>query len=132
MQLLRISTQADNGKPHMATEAHDTLWNAYLSAYGRVTDDERKHLLIRSVTDDVVFTNPNGTGCTRAGLIAHIENFQMHMPGAYFRTEKIFDRNDELLAIWTLHDSNDTKVSTGYNFIQFDDDGRFRYMAGFF
>ena len=100
--------------------------------YGPISAQERERLLTQSVADDVVFTNPAGEGTTRDGLIIHIEAFQKQSPGAYFTTDKVHTHHRELLAIWSMHKADGTKVATGYNFVSFADDGRFKHMAGFF
>lgn len=107
-------------------------WEAYLAAYGNIDADEREQLLLQSVADDIVFTNPAGRGERRTGLAAHIQDFQKKMPGTYFETEKIFIHHGELLTIWTMHKPDGVKAATGYNFIRPDVTGRFVYMAGFF
>ena len=107
-------------------------WNAYAAAFSATAEDERERLLEESVSEDVVFTNPGGEGKTRAGLSAHIVNFQKTMPGASFRTDKVYEHHRELLVVWSMHKQDGAKVATGYNFIRTDADGRFQYMAGFF
>jgi hypothetical protein len=116
----------------MTTNKLEQQWTSYLAAYGPVSADERERLLLSSVADDVEFTNPGGEGRSRAGLIAHIEDFQQKMPGTYFSTEKVFVHHGELLAIWMMHKKDGAKVATGYNFVRPDDQGLFVYMAGFF
>ena len=113
----------------------DTLkdnWNAYMAAYGTQAEDERARLLEQCVSDDVVFTNPAGDGKSRANLSAHIAGFQKGNPGAYFTTDKIYPQKDKLLAAWSMHKPDGTRVATGYNFVRPDEDGRFSYLAGFF
>lgn len=115
--------------------AHDTLeqkWNAYLAAYGPIASEERERLLEQSVSEDIVFTNPGGSGSTRGGLITHIENLQKKIPGVYFCTDKVFAHLSELLAIWSMYKKDGTKMATGYNYVQLDEQGRFSHMAGFF
>ncbi len=116
----------------MAIDALERRWDAYLAAYGPIATEERERLLKQRVSDAVVFTNPGGEGRNRDGLIAHIEDFQKKMPGASFKTDKVFVHHGELLAIWSMYKSDDTKVATGYNFVRPDEEGRFSYMAGFF
>ncbi|RWE85064.1 MAG: nuclear transport factor 2 family protein [Mesorhizobium sp.] len=116
----------------MAIDSLERRWDAYLAAYGPIAAAERERLLKQSVSDDVVFTNPGGEGKTRNGLIAHIEDFQKKMPGTFFKTDKVFVHHGELLAIWSMYKSDDTKVATGYNFVRPNKDYRFSYMAGFF
>lgn len=116
----------------MSTETVEQKWDSYLAAYGPIASDERERLLKQSVADDVVFTNPGGKGQTRAGLISHIEDFQRKIPGAYFKTEKVFVHHGEILAVWSMYKHEGAMVATGYNFIRPDFDGRFSYMAGFF
>ncbi len=84
------------------------------------------------MAEDVVFTNPGGSGQTRNGLIAHIEVFQRKMPGTTFNTETVFVHHGELMAVWSMHKHDKTKVATGYNFVRLDEKGLFSYMAGFF
>ncbi|MBY3416318.1 nuclear transport factor 2 family protein [Rhizobium laguerreae] len=116
----------------VSTDILKRNWNAYLAAYGDIDPFERERLIEQSVADAVVFTNPGSEGSRRTGLIAHIEDFQTKMNGCYFETEKIFVHHGELLAAWTMHKPDGTKVATGYNFVRPDADGRFVYMAGFF
>jgi len=116
----------------MSIEALKENWNAYMAAYGATTEDDRRRLLEQSVCEDVVFTNPAGDGQSRAGLSAHIVNFQTANPGAYFSTDKLYPQHDKLLAVWSMYKADGTKVATGYNFVRPDGNDRFAYMAGFF
>lgn len=116
----------------MNTETLEQRWNAYMDAFGAATAEERAPLLERSVSADVVFTNPGGEGKSRVDLNTHIEMFQKGNPGAYFITDRILAQHDKLLAVWSMYKPDGTKVATGYNFVTPDQDGRFGYMAGFF
>ncbi|WP_158813310.1 nuclear transport factor 2 family protein [Methylocapsa sp. S129] len=116
----------------MDKDAFEERWNAYFAAYATTDEAERQRLLERCVSDDLVFTNPGGEGKGRASLHAHIGNFQKHMPGATFSTDRLLVHHGELLAVWSLHKQDGTKVSTGYNFVRPDKLGLFSYMAGFF
>ena len=116
----------------MTKEVIEAQWNAYFSAFGTVADEERDRLLEQCVSEDLVFTNPGGSGKTRLGLTAHIEDFRRKMPGMYFGTDKLFFQEKQFLAIWSMYKPDQTKVATGYNFVTLDDDGKFNYMAGFF
>jgi hypothetical protein len=116
----------------MSTETLEQRWSEYMAAFGTVAEDERERLLERSVSEDVIFTNPGGEGKSRAGLSAHIATFQKGNPGAYFSTEKVYAQTDKLLVVWSIYKRDGTKVATGYNFVTPDRDGRFNYMAGFF
>lgn len=116
----------------MTTHNHETLWNAYMEAFGAVDADARERLLKQSVSDDVVFTNPGGEGKTREGLIKHIQDFQNKMPGCHFKTDRLISNHGECLAVWSMYKQDGARVTTGYNFFQSGADGRFSYMAGFF
>jgi hypothetical protein len=50
----------------------------------------------------------------------------------YFSTDKLYAQPDKLLAVWSMHKQDGTKVAAGYNFVLPDEQGRFNYMAGFF
>jgi glycosyltransferase involved in cell wall biosynthesis len=58
---------------HIAIEALQQTWKAYLDAYGDVAADERERLPRQSVTDDVVFTGPNEEDKGFGKLVEHIE-----------------------------------------------------------
>jgi hypothetical protein len=116
----------------MKAEILEQHWKAYIDAFNTTADQDRWLLLEQSVTADVVFTNPGGEGNSRAGLNAHIAQFQKGKPGMYFTTEKLYPQLDKLLAIWSMHKPDGTPVATGFNFVRADQDGRFNYMAGFF
>jgi hypothetical protein len=107
-------------------------WNAYIKAFNTADPEERATLLHQSAADGVIFTNPGGSGSTRAALSAHIAEFRTKMPGAYFGTDKTLVTQDELLAVWSMYKGDGTKLATGYNFVQFDQAGTLAYMAGFF
>lgn len=107
-------------------------WNAYMLAFATDIAAERERLLQQSVSDDVTFTNPGGSGKSCAALAAHIADFRTKMPGMYFDTDKIYVTHGELLAVWSMYRPDHTKIVTGYNFVRLDDGGRFSYMAGFF
>lgn len=116
----------------MTSSPQEILWTAYLDAYGPIAADERLRLLEQSVADDVAFTNPRGEGKTREGLLKHIERYQEMMPGNYFQTDRVYSHHEEILAIWSMFRSDNSKIATGYNFVRLNKDGRFGYMAGFF
>jgi hypothetical protein len=116
----------------MHTYTLEQHWKSYVDAFNTPVEEERVRLLEQSVCDDVVFTNPGGEGKSRAGLIAHIGNFQKTRPGLYFSTDKLYAQPDKLLAVWSMHKQDGTKVAAGYNFVLPDEQGRFNYMAGFF
>ena len=107
-------------------------WNAYMEAFAATAPEERERLLQQSVAAGVVFTNPGGSGETRAALAAHIADFQAKMPSMYFSTDKLYLNQGELLAVWGMYKADHSRVATGYNFVRLDEDGRFSYMAGFF
>lgn len=116
----------------MHTEALEQNWNTYIAAFNTAGESERDRLLEQSVGDDVVFTNPGGEGKSRAELSAHIGKFHKGNQGTYFTNDKLYAQADKLLAIWSMHKPDGTKVATGYNFVRPEQDGRFSYMAGFF
>lgn len=116
----------------MTTRNMEEHWNSYMATFGPVTNEEREQLLEDSVSGAVVFTNPGGEGKTRAGLIAHIEDFRKKMPTMRFSTDRVLLHHGELLAVWSMYKDDGDKVATGYNFVRADPDGRFSYMAGFF
>ncbi len=116
----------------MTIDTPEQRWTAYHTAFATIDKDERRRLLERSVSDDVVFTNPGGEGRSREALMTHIDAFQKAYPGAYFETEKLYPQKDKLLAIFAMHNQEGARVVAGYNFVRFDRDGRFEYMAGFF
>ena len=116
----------------MTTYSPQEQWNAYMEAFGPVAPEARDRLLLQSVSDDIIFTNPGGNGKTRAGLSAHMADFCAKMPEMYFRTDQVFSHSGELLAVWSMYKSDHSKVATGYNFVRLDEEGRFSYMAGFF
>jgi len=116
----------------MTADILEQHWKAYLDAFNTTAAHDRWRLLEQSVAADVVFTNPGGEGNTRAGLDAHIAQFQKDKLGMYFTTDKLYPQTDKLLAIWSMHKPDGTRVATGFNFVCADAEGRFDYMAGFF
>jgi hypothetical protein len=116
----------------MSIQSLEQCWNDYMAAFAAADEDTRLRLLDKSVADDVIFTNPGGEGSSRRGLSTHIAAFRQGNPDAFFTTDKVYPQADKLLAIWSMHKQDGTKVATGYNFVTPGPDGRLRYMAGFF
>jgi hypothetical protein len=125
-------TIATRMRTEMTKEAVEQIWNAYLKAYGNVSTEERRRLLWESVSSDVRSINPAEETQGFEGLLAHVEEFQHRLPGAYFKINKLLFHHEEVLAEWTLYKSDETPLRTAYTHGLFNDQGRLKKLVGFF
>ena len=116
----------------MTKDAVEQIWKSYLEAYGDVSPEERKRLLRQCVSDDVVSTNPGEEFHGYEDLVSHVEQFQLRMPGAYFKNNKLLFHHNQVLSEWTLYKSDDTPLRTAHTYARFDDQGRMTHFTGFF
>lgn len=116
----------------MTKDAVEQTWKSYLEAYGNVSPDERKRLLRECVSDDVVSTNPGEETKGFESLVAHVEQFQQRLPGAYFKNNKLLFHHGQVLSEWTLYKSDDTPLRTANTYGRFDDQGRLNELIGFY
>ena len=116
----------------MTKQEVEQIWKSYLDAYGAVSPEERKRLLKFSVSDDVVSTNPGEQSQGFENLLAHVNQFQQRMPGAYFVNNKLLFHHNQVLSEWTLHKSDGTPLRTANTYGIIDDQGRLKQLTGFF
>ena len=116
----------------MTKDAVEQVWNSYLKAYGNVSSEERRRLLTQSVSDDVVSTNPGDEAHGFESLVAHVEQFQQRLPGAYFTINSLRFHHAQVLTEWTLFKADGTALTTAHTYGVFDDQGRLKKLIGFF
>jgi hypothetical protein len=116
----------------MSKSNMEQVWKDYLDAYGNVSPEERKRLLRQSVSDDVVSANPAEESQGLDNLVAHVEQFQQRLPGAYFKSNKLFVHHGQLLSEWTLYKSDDSALRTAHTYARFNEQERLTHLTGFF
>ena len=113
-------------------EAAEHLWTSYLGAYGNVSPEERRRLLRQSVSDVVVSSNPTDEVRGMDDLVAHVDQFQQRLPGAYFRSNQLFFHHNQILSEWPLYNSDAPPLRTAHTYARLDDGGRLVQLTGFF
>jgi hypothetical protein len=116
----------------MTKDAVEQVWKSYLEAYGNVSAEERQRLLRQSVSEDIVSANPGEEFDGFEGLDAHIQQFQQRLPGAYFTLNKLLFHHGQVLAEWTLFNSDGSALRTAHTYGRFDDRERLSHLTGFF
>lgn len=116
----------------MSNEDHSSTWATYQAAWGDVSDPKRQDLLNKSVSDDVVYTDPSGQASNRGELITFIEEFKQSMPGATFRNHKLIGHHAQTMAEWMLYDANGAELVPGSSWARYGEDGRLTNVSGFF
>ena len=116
----------------MANEAYRATWATYQAAWEDVGAAQRQDLLSRSVTDNCVYTDPQGQAGSRAELTAYIEGFRQAMPGYSFKNHKFLEHHAQSLAEWTLYDAGGAEAQPGSSWAHYGEDGRITNVSGFF
>ena len=116
----------------MANEAYRAAWAAYQAAWEDVSPAERQELLKKSVSDNCVYTDPQGQTSSLAALIVYIEGFRQAMPGYSFKNQTFLEHHAQSLAEWTLYDASGAEAQPGSSWAHYGEDGRITNVSGFF
>ena len=116
----------------MTKDAVEQVWNSYLEAYGDVSTEDRRRLLVASVSDDVLSTNPGDETQGLEALVSHVEQFQKRLPGSYFKINSLKFHHEQVLTEWTLYKADGSAVTTAHTYGVFNDAGRLKKLIGFF
>lgn len=134
-----VSVQIGGGGSHHATydsiikpergpkamiDKRVATYDTYLSAWSAVSDVERRRRLRESVTEDVVFRNPMQTRVGLDDVVKHLEGFQQRSPNGSFVSVAMLGWENNALATWQFVDAEGKPGFTGFDVVQFDDQGR--------
>ena len=100
------------------------IYELYLAAWSAIPDAERERLLRASLSDGIVFANPQQTRRGTADVAVHLEAFQQRTPGGSFRMNNMVGWGDQALAEWQLVDAAGQAGFSGYDVLTFDSHGR--------
>ena len=116
----------------MNSEACLETWNIYQSAWGPVGDAERRELLARSVSAEIVYTDPGSQVHGIEALAERIAASQQRFAGAYFRNDRFAEHHGQGLFHWTMFGADGSVFVRGASFARFGEDGRLVQATGFF
>ena len=108
-----------------------TMFQNYLDAFSTTSPADGERLLLSSLADDVVYTNPGVEGSGRRNLLAHIAAFQKQFPGGRFRMNWLREQHGQLLAEWTQLDAEGSELATGHSYARLNEAGRIAQLSGF-
>jgi SnoaL-like domain len=89
------------------------VYNLYIAAWSSVPDAERARLLQESLSETIVFTNPQQTRRGISEVMEHLEGFQTRTPGGSFRMNNMVGWSTFALAEWQLVDALSGKTGRG-------------------
>jgi hypothetical protein len=98
-------------------------YDLYLAAWSEITADQRRALVDRSLSDRIVFANPQQHRVGKAAVIEHLEGFQRRTPGGSFRMNNMVGWGEHALAEWQLVDAQGQPDFSGYDVVTFDQEG---------
>lgn len=107
-------------------------WKAYQSAWAPIDETERRELLARSVSDDIVYTDPASQVNGADALAVRIAESQKQFPGARFRNDSFLEHHGQGLFQWTMLNGEGAEMVKGASFARFGKDGRLVQATGFF
>lgn len=116
----------------MNNQDHLNTWNIYQSAWGPVSEDERRERLSRSVSDTIVYTDPGSQVEGVDALATRIAASQEKFAGYTFRNDSFLEHHGQGLFHWTMYDASGAVFVKGSSFGRFGDDGRLVQATGFF
>ena len=110
--------------PKAMSDKRVSTYDTYLSAWSAVSDVERRGRLRESLTEDVVFRNPMQTRVGVDDIVKHLEGFQQRSPNGSFVSVAMLGWENNALATWQFVDAEGKPGFTGFDVLQFDDEGR--------
>ncbi len=116
----------------MPQDSHRATWASYQAAWEDCSSTERGDLLAKSVTEDCLYTDPQGKAHGLSELFTYIEKFREAMPGVSFTNHTFLDHHAQSMATWTLYDSKGAELQPGSSWASYGDDGRITRVSGFF
>ncbi len=106
------------------------MWSAYSKTWSQ-TDADRNAALVKLVSDDVTYTDPQSNVVGREAFSDHLAQFQQSMDGAYFEILDVKGHNQKTLAQWRLCNKDGGEMMLGTSFATLTDDNRFSSFVGF-
>lgn|SRR4051812_37267025 len=116
------TTNPEQG-PKPMTDQRVAIYDTYLSAWSAIPDPERRRLLRESVVGDIVFTNPLQSRAGLDQLVDHLEAFQQRSPNGKFVSIAMLGWDRHALATWQLIDAEGKPGFTGYDVLEFNEQG---------
>lgn len=96
-------------------------YERYLAAWLAIPDANRLQLLDASLSEKIVFANPQQTRHGISEILEHLQGFQRRSPGGSFRTNTMVGWGTDALAEWQLVDATGAARFSGYDVLHFDD-----------
>ena len=119
-------------EPTVNDEAYLKTWNTYQSAWGPISEVERRELLGRSVSDEIVYTDPSSQVEGVDALVERIAASQKKFAGSRFQNDSFLEHHGQGLFKWTMYDVNGAVFVRGSSFGRFSENGRLVQATGFF
>ena len=116
----------------MDSEACLKTWNRYQSAWGPMSDAQRRQLLEQSVANEIVYTDPASQVQGVEALVERIAASQAQYAGSHFQNDSFLEHHGQGLFHWTMYDAKGAVFVKGSSFGRFGDDGRLVQATGFF
>lgn len=98
-------------------------YDLYLAAWSDVPDEERARMLRESLSEQIVFANPQQIRHGIGEVIEHLRGFQKRSPGGSFRMNNMVGWANNGLAEWQLVDAAGSAGPSGYDVVTFDERG---------
>jgi hypothetical protein len=108
-----------------------SIFNNYLDAFAATSLAEQERLLLSSLAEDVLYTNPGVEGSGLRNLLTHIEGFQRRFPGGRFRMNWLRQQHGQVLMEWTQLNQDGSELVTGHSYARLNEEGRIAHLAGF-
>ena len=113
-------------------EKKQEMINLYVSAWEQEDPKKQKEILKKALTKDVIHVTPNETSKKVKGILAQIKNLRTQMGEIKAVAKPATFSGNYAHFSWDLKDSNDKLITSGYDTIMFDKNGKIKGIVGFF
>ena len=113
------------------TDPRIAVYEAYVSAWSALPDDERLRLLRGSLTEEITFSNATKPRAGIADIADHLAGFQAKTPGGSFRLVEMLAFDDHAMATWQFVDAAGKAGFIGYDALVFGADRKIKSIVMF-
>ncbi len=112
-------------------EKRETTWKRYSEAWN-ASPAERAKIFEATLTQECVYRDPLATTTGWSALTSYMQHFQEQFPGARFAVRDFQTHNNCSIAHWDMVAPDNSVLSDGVSYGEFDEEGKLKSMTGFF
>ncbi len=113
-------------------ETHQVIWEKYAASWKAESSVERQAIFASCLTPTCQYSDPLVQTNGWDELATYMENLQQQVPGVHFVTSYFQSHHDRSIAKWEMRSGDNTPITQGVSYGEFNEDGMLVSMSGFY